>query len=141
MIGCENDVFGYPVRLVCDNGPTFASSELQQLCTSLAIYLKHSPLYHPQSSSDHKKCVEKNSFRAWIFAKDVNQFPRNHRNSPKTDNKIILAHQVFWFKRRNELSYLRVEQNVKTVESKKPSISFKEEEDVLYICRNQSNLF
>ncbi|XP_055836596.1 uncharacterized protein K02A2.6-like [Episyrphus balteatus] len=40
-------IFGFPVEIVCDNGPPFGSFKFQNYCSKFKIKLTHSPPYHP----------------------------------------------------------------------------------------------
>ena len=40
--------FGFPVRLVTDNAPTFKYGALVNMCESMGIQLVHSTSYYPQ---------------------------------------------------------------------------------------------
>ena len=42
--------FGFPVRIISDNGVQFLSKLFTSLCGTLDIEHQKSPLYHPQSS-------------------------------------------------------------------------------------------
>ncbi|CAF4620168.1 unnamed protein product, partial [Rotaria magnacalcarata] len=42
--------FGFPVRVISDNGVQFLSNVFTQLCDLLGIHHQRTPLYHPQSN-------------------------------------------------------------------------------------------
>lgn len=152
-------MFGYPTTFVCDNGPPFGSFGLKKHFETKGIELKHSPPYHPQSNGIVERAVQttKNVLKKFVLehgfsklqiAEDIKKFLRIHRNSPTTENELVPAYKIFNFVPRTELTSLRVnfEEELtlnKKIEFKKdkPKLSFKEGEEVVYICRAQNQLF
>ncbi|CAF1556284.1 unnamed protein product, partial [Adineta steineri] len=46
--------FGFPVRVISDNGVQFLSNVFTQLCDLLGIHHQRTPLYHPQNNSSER---------------------------------------------------------------------------------------
>ena len=42
--------FGFPVRLVADNAPSFKARALVKMCESMGIQVVHSTSYYPQGN-------------------------------------------------------------------------------------------
>jgi transposase InsO family protein len=110
-------IFGYVEEVVTDNGPPFGSYELRQFLENKGIKITHSPPYHPQSNGLAERAVQtaKTVLRKLIIEKvspfqlnnAVEEFVRNHRNLPTTENGIVPAHLVFSFKPKTELTSLK----------------------------------
>lgn len=137
-------VFGYPVKLVCDNGPPFSSYEFKKFCESHNITLTHSPPYHPQSNgiveravqttkSVLKKFVLENS--SFQITKLIEKFLHHYRNQPRTEEGIIPAHRMFSYKPRWGISDLVIKKNEL---SKK--VSFANNEKTNFVKANRIEL-
>lgn len=161
-------VFGFPTKMVSDNGPPFNSYEFLKFAEERNITLIKSPPYHPQSNGIAeravqttkavlKKLVLENNNKSFQILKLVETFLSNYRNMPSTEDKIVPAHMMFTFKPKTALSRIKVGKKVrfninedneiaqlKSEDSHKrviPSLNFKKNEKVLYLSRGSSGCF
>lgn len=131
-------IFGFPVELVCDNGPPFNSYEFRKACEGRKVKLTHSPPYNPESNGLVERAVQttKSVLRKFVnesrdsfqIDRAVEKFLFNHRNLPCTESLIVPSHLMFSYKPRCPITLIN-EVSKEEVDEKriceKPIIEFK----------------
>jgi hypothetical protein len=87
--------FGFPIRVISDNGVQFLSNIFTQLCTLLGIQHQRTPLYHPQSNLSERinrtlrpilASLAHNDSKSWDIKLSQIAFALRTAPSESTDN-------------------------------------------------------
>lgn len=155
-------VFGYPVKIVSDNGPPFDSYVLTKYFDANGIQHVFSPPYHPASNGVVERAVQtiKSVLRKFVdesrnqlqMSELVAKFLKNYRHLPSTSGNVVPSNRIFSFKPRGVFTKLELPSRrvtfencsksqvqeptakkiVKTTDSE---LNFKKDEEVLYLSK------
>lgn len=109
-------LFGYPTKIVTDNGPPFSSAMFKKYCDVNSIFLQHSPPYHPQSNGLAERGVQtaKKALIRFHIGKEselstqskLDKYLSVSRNTPSIESGRTPAEIIFSFKPKVKLDIM-----------------------------------
>lgn len=145
-------IFGFPKKIVSDNGPPFQSEGFAQYCSLRNIRHVLTPPYHPASNGLAERAVkttkavlnklmhEKDSFSNSQIDESLKTFLHHHHQTPTTEDNIVPNRRIFTFAPRTELTGLKIErektsavEEVNMHQEVKSEKKFRINEEVIYM--------
>lgn len=121
------DLFGFPTKLVSDNGPPFNSAVFRKYCETHGIVFLNSPPYHPQSNGLAERSVQtaKKALNRLCLGEEsalsiqakVDKYLMSSRHSPSFETGRTPAEMVFSYRPKVKLDLINDFLFKKNVES------------------------